>query len=250
MSFLPSLSSLPFSLPIAGVVLAYQQSDGFGKFIVIMQLCFSAIALAVFIEKFKAFRKIAFFVGRFRNLFDSSADSLKLYNPNASTASLESNPAEAIYRVACSRVTEIMSPAGVESWRNNAPTVAGLADTEIDVIDTSIENTLLDQEGILESGMTILAVAVSASPLLGLFGTVWGVLNAFQSMGRSGSALLSDVAPGISSAMLTTVVGLFVAIPASIAYNVLGSKIKSIQNQLEGFADDLKSRIAFEFKQR
>ena len=238
------------SLPLADIFLAYQQSDAFGKFIVVVQLCFSAVSIAIFIAKFREFGRIKFYVERFRRLFGSEMNVLKLYNANASMASLEFNPAEAIYRTACDKILEIFGPAGIEGWKNGDSTVPGLADTELEFINSSAENTLAEREEGLDKGMAILAVAVSASPMLGLLGTVWGVLSAFQSMGRSGSALLSDVAPGISSAMLTTVVGLVVAIPSSVAYNALGAKIKSLQIQLEGFADDLKSRIGCEFKQR
>lgn len=241
---------LPIQLPLADLILAYQQSDAFGKIIVVVQLCFSAIALAIFIAKFKEFGRIEFYVGRFRRLFGSEMNVLKLYNANASGASLENNPAEAIYRTACDKILEIFGPAGIEGWKNGDSTVAGLADTELEFINSSVENTLAEREEWLDKGMNMLAIAVSASPMLGLLGTVWGVLSAFQSMGRSGSALLSDVAPGISSAMLTTVIGLIVAIPASVTYNTLGAKIKSLQVQLEGFADDLKSRVGCEFKQR
>ena len=233
-------------LPLADLILAYQQSDATGKAIVIVQLGISAVALCIMIAKFKVFRKMAFSISRFRKLFGENAGVLNLYRSGGYT----DNPAEAIYQRACGKIVDLFGPAGLEGWANGDDTVTGLADTELEVVKASAENSLSEQEIEVESGMSMLATAITASPLLGLFGTVIGVLSAFQSMGRSGSALLSDVAPGISSAMLTTVVGLIVAIPTSVVYNVLQTRIKAIQVQLEGFTDDLKGRIGCEFKQR
>lgn len=233
-------------VPTAGLMLAYEQSDTFGKAIVIIQLCISAIALSVMIAKGKSFRRMAFAVSRLRRLFGENPRVLNLYRSNAIT----DNPAEIVYQRACGKIVDIFGPAGLEGWAAGDDTVSGLADTELELVRSAAESALAEQEVQVEKGMGLLATAVTASPLLGLLGTVTGVLGAFQSMGRSGSALLSDVAPGISSAMLTTVVGLFVAIPTSMAYNFLQSKITAIQVDLEGFTDDLKGRIGCEFKQR
>ena len=234
------------NFPLADLILAYQQSDAFGKLIVIVQFGLSAVALSVMLAKFKNFRRMLFSIDRFRKMFGENPRVLNLYRAGGYTE----NPAEIIYQCACGKIVDLFGPAGLEGWANGDDTVTGLAETELEVVRASAENTLSEQEVSVEGGMDLIAIAVTASPLLGLLGTVVGVLGAFQSMGRSGSALLSDVAPGISSAMLTTVVGLCVAIPTSIAYNVLQSRIKAIQVQLEGFTDDLKGRIGCEFKQR
>jgi biopolymer transport protein ExbB/TolQ len=82
---------------------------------------------------------------------------------------------------------------------------------------------------------------VSASPFLGLLGTVWGVMEAFGGMAASGSAMLSAVAPGISGALLTTVVGLLVALPSAIGYNLLTNKIRRISVQMDNFAQEFIS---------
>jgi biopolymer transport protein ExbB/TolQ len=86
--------------------------------------------------------------------------------------------------------------------------------------------------------------------MLGLLGTVWGVLDAFAEMGAAGSANLATIAPSISAALVTTVVGLLIAIPGVIFFNQMTSKIRDITSDMEGFADELIGRIACEFQGR
>ena len=90
-----------------------------------------------------------------------------------------------------------------------------------------------------EYGTTLLATIATVSPLLGLLGTVWGVFLSFQEMGLDNSASLRTVAPGISEALLTTVAGLLVAIPAVFAHNIIVRAIRSIENHLESFAYEI-----------
>lgn len=83
-----------------------------------------------------------------------------------------------------------------------------------------------------------LATAGNTSPFIGLFGTVWGIMNTFQSIGVSGSASLAVVAPGISEALVATAAGLAVAIPSVIAYNYFINQIRILDSELQGFASD------------
>ena len=87
--------------------------------------------------------------------------------------------------------------------------------------------------------MGLLATAVTGAPFLGLLGTVWGVMDAFKAMAVTGSVMLSEVAPGISGALLTTVVGLLVALPSLIGYNLLSSEIRRMSVAMENFSDEL-----------
>ncbi|MCB0292196.1 MAG: MotA/TolQ/ExbB proton channel family protein [Calditrichaeota bacterium] len=91
----------------------------------------------------------------------------------------------------------------------------------------------------LEQSLVILATTASASPFLGLFGTVWGVMSAFMSIGTRGSAELSVVGPGIAEALITTVAGLAAAIPALIAYNYFVDRLRRIDGELSRFTGDL-----------
>ncbi len=88
----------------------------------------------------------------------------------------------------------------------------------------------------VNKNMSILATCSNTAPFIGLFGTVWGIMSSFQSIGIAKSASLATVAPGISEALIATAVGLFVAIPASMAYNSFSTMIEDIETQLCGFS--------------
>lgn len=87
----------------------------------------------------------------------------------------------------------------------------------------------------LERFLPMLSTTVSVSPFLGLFGTVWGVMSAFLSIGLKGNADLTTVGPGIAEALITTVVGLFVAIPALAGYNLFVARLRKLEDELERF---------------
>lgn len=95
----------------------------------------------------------------------------------------------------------------------------------------------------LESGTTMLATIASVAPLLGLLGTVWGIYISFSNMAMQDNASLQTVAPGIAEALLTTVAGLLVAIPAVFAYNGLLRAVRSIENHLNSFANEIVNRF-------
>jgi len=98
----------------------------------------------------------------------------------------------------------------------------------------------------LESQMILLATAVSGAPFLGLLGTVWGVMETFADVAAAGSANLAAMAPGVSAALITTVTGLLVAIPAMFGYNFLVTTIRAMIVELDNFGAELAS--AFEHK--
>ncbi len=91
----------------------------------------------------------------------------------------------------------------------------------------------------LESHLAFLATTANVCPFIGLLGTVWGVLAAFQMVGRQGTATIQVIAPGVSTALLTTVGGLLAAIPAVIAYNLLVSRVQNLGSRMESFANEL-----------
>lgn len=95
----------------------------------------------------------------------------------------------------------------------------------------------------LERGMSTLATIASVSPFIGLFGTVWGVMDSFAGLGDAGAASLRAVAPGIAEALITTAAGLFAAIPALIAYNHYLHNIRGVSSRMNDFASELVSKI-------
>lgn len=110
-------------------------------------------------------------------------------------------------------------------------------------VEAAMEVETVDQIADLERGHLVLAVAASASPFIGLFGTVWGIMNAFRGMGLEGSAGIAAVAPGVAEALVTTVAGLAVAIPAVVAYNLLNRRVQLVTMLLDRFSTEFMRTI-------
>jgi biopolymer transport protein TolQ len=95
----------------------------------------------------------------------------------------------------------------------------------------------------LERRLPWLAITAAATPFIGLFGTVWGIIDAFHGLGTAGAATLRAVAPGISEALITTAAGLFAAIPALIAYNLFGNDIREFGKRMDDFSLEMLNAI-------
>jgi biopolymer transport protein TolQ len=114
-------------------------------------------------------------------------------------------------------------------------------------IERSLQLGISEEVTKLEMNMSWLATVASVSPFIGLFGTVWGIIDAFQGLGNAGSASLRAVAPGISEALVTTAIGLAAAIPAAIFYNIFGTRIKEIGTRMEDFAIEFQNLAERDF---
>lgn len=108
----------------------------------------------------------------------------------------------------------------------------------IDNLQRALNKAIDNEVSKLEGRLSFLATVGSVGPFVGLFGTVWGIMTAFQNIGATGSASLAIVAPGISEALITTAIGLFAAIPATIGYNLFVTKLKRQELVLNNFAAD------------
>lgn len=108
----------------------------------------------------------------------------------------------------------------------------------LDNVARSLKKARLTERSCLDKYLVLLAVSASASPFIGLFGTVWGVMEAFEGIAMSGSTSLASVAPGISEALIATAFGLLAAIPAVVGYNLNAHKIRKICHNLDGFVLD------------
>lgn len=110
-----------------------------------------------------------------------------------------------------------------------------------------MENTVAQESLKLESGLIILAIAVSGGPFLGLLGTVWGVMSTFAGIAQTGSASMAAMAPGVSAALVTTVAGLLVAIPSMFGYNWLVHNLRVLTVELDNFAQEIVSKMETEY---
>ncbi|MBS0363883.1 MAG: protein TolQ [Proteobacteria bacterium] len=110
-------------------------------------------------------------------------------------------------------------------------------------IDRVLDAAIARETGKVEDGLGSLAIVATASPFIGLFGTVWGIMNAFQAIGVQKNTSLAVVAPHIAEALFATAIGLIAAIPAYIAFNKFSTDAGKFAARLEGFADDLSTAI-------
>ena len=114
-------------------------------------------------------------------------------------------------------------------------------------VKRSMENAVAQESLKLESGLILLAIAVSGAPFLGLLGTVWGVMSTFGHIAQQGVATMAAMAPGVSAALITTVAGLLVAIPSMFAYNWLVHNLRVMTVELDNFAQELVSKMETEY---
>ena len=105
--------------------------------------------------------------------------------------------------------------------------------------DRELNHIISTEADSIEEGLSLLAVIATASPFIGLFGTVWGIMNAFSSIASQGDTNLTTVAPAISEALFATAMGLGAAIPAYIAFNLFNARVARFVSRMEGFADEL-----------
>ena len=140
--------------------------------------------------------------------------------------------------------------AAMKEWKRsheqNAASYLGVQARLEKVLDVAISR---ESEG-LERRLSFLATVASASPFIGLFGTVWGIMNSFTSIAASKSTNLAVVAPGIAEALFATALGLLAAIPATIAYNKLSGDANKLVSRLEGFADEFATILSRQLESR
>jgi biopolymer transport protein TolQ len=150
---------------------------------------------------------------------------------------LERSPLSTIFLAAYSEMNRMARFAGKKGQ------ATGLEAVQADALARYIDWTGSEEEIRLERGLNFLATTGSAAPFIGLFGTVIGIINAFQSIGMSGSASLAVVAPGIAEALIATAVGLFAAIPATVFYNYFLGDLRKLHASIELFSAEYQEDL-------
>lgn len=222
---------------------AFSKSDLFGKFIVAVLGGLSLWAGTVIFQKHFELAAYERADKRFFYDFKSQRNPLELFVTGRLP---DASPLAQVYRAAAATARrEFLSRADKQHRELDQIdlSVERLSPLQIDSIRKNAECAAADQINLIEDQMSVLATIYTLSPMLGLFGTVWGVMVAFYSMGIAGSADLAAVAPGVSSALLTTVVGMVVAIFAAIFSNHLNNRIRFLSVQLENFPDKIATAL-------
>ncbi|MBO0346913.1 protein TolQ [Roseibium limicola] len=190
---------------------------------------------AIVVDKTLLYSRLRRQMNRFETVFWSGQSLEELYG----TLQSRSNHGMAAVFVSAMREWK-------RSHEGARPAIASLQQR----IDKVMDVTLQREAERLESRLLILATVGSAAPFIGLFGTVWGIMTAFQAIAASESTNLAVVAPGIAEALFATALGLLAAIPAVIAYNKLSSDVSKAVGRMEGFADEFSAILSRQIDER
>ena len=152
----------------------------------------------------------------------------------AQARGLDASPLARVFHAGYVELARASGPA--DATAPYAPQVAQHAD--LDNIERSLKRSMTNEITLLENLLPFLATTGSVAPFIGLFGTVWGVMNSFIGIGNLGNASLAVVAPGIAEALIATAIGLAAAIPAVMAYNYFLRRIRVLESEMEAFTSD------------
>lgn len=202
---------------------------------------FSIWSWAIFLKKLFDFSKIKRLSKRFLSTFHFHQHTKELENMGPL---LNDNPYGRILRNGLDEFKRLKISKRTASSMQNPQNLPKSSMEELsDNIRLAMEKTKLGEIEELEKSLPILSTFVSASPFLGLLGTVWGIMEAFLDIRARGSAHITIVAPGISDALITTVYGLLVAIPALIFYNVFKSRVNSYASKIDQFINEVFAKL-------
>jgi biopolymer transport protein TolQ len=199
------------------------RADFIVKSVILMLIGCSIYSWAIIIEKFRLYKKINIETEEFEEKFWKSKSAETFYNNLP--ANLE-NPMASLFKDSMQTLLK-------------AKNKSNLNDRMSSMLEVNIERQMVK----LEKGFTFLATVGSTAPFIGLFGTVWGIMNSFQSIAISRNTSLAIVAPGIAEALFATALGLLAAIPAVVAYNKFNNDSKKYSQKLENFSKRFLSII-------
>lgn len=209
------------------------------KIVLAVLAVFSLASWIIIFWKAGQFRKLRRQGVRF---LQSMERTPRLEDAYKSMTRLPASPYTKVFRGGINFFSELRPGA----LKEDAAPQPGLSESQLQALRMVLEKEQNEERDMLASGLQWLAVIGTVSPLLGLLGTVIGVMDAFLGISTAGSANIAAVAPGVAEALVTTVAGLFVAIPAVIAYNYFVNRLNFFAGELEGFASEFIGTLARE----
>lgn len=208
------------------------------KFVMLLLLIFSLVSWSIVIMKHLSFKRARSESDYFLDIFWKSKNLAEAYK---SAKEIPGSPEAAIFVVGFNEMQKIGRSRATKQGAEDNTLEMQLAG--MDNLKRALhkeESKQLAQMGLY---LSFLATTGSATPFIGLFGTVWGIMTSFQDIGMRGSASLAVVAPGISEALVATAAGLAVAIPAVIFYNYYSNKLADLENNMQGFSSDFLNLV-------
>ena len=205
------------------------------KGVLLLLFIFSVVSWAIIFMKWRLFRRAREENGYFLEMFWDNPAFHRLYNDSKE---LTASPVAQLFRAGYSEIQRLGKIQNPSTTKNGAPILSIM-----DVVDRTLKKTMIDQANRLEKAISFLATTGNTTPFIGLFGTVWGIMEAFRGIGLKGSANLAVVAPGISEALIATAAGLAAAIPAVVAFNYFNSKLGNFRAEMDLFSADFLSLV-------
>ena len=198
------------------------------KFVLLLLFIFSVVSWAIIFLKYRYYRKIK----KDNELFNADySRSTKLSDVLPAAKKYSFSTTAEVFRVGYAELTKINKPLNDSAQGSDEISLSSL-----DNLERSMNKACNTEMTKLESALGFLATTGSASPFIGLFGTVWGIMDTFKGIGARGSATLAIVDPGISEALIATAAGLAAAIPAVIFYNYFLTQSKNMVQEMDNFA--------------
>ncbi len=208
-----------------------------GIVILVLLLLFSIFSWSVLFSKVMQMRRAKNLNGFFETEYRGQSKVLGIFDRRVQA---EGCPLFAVYNEGAIALDARLKKGG--EVRAEVVTLKGM-----EHVKRAIENSVAREALKLESGLILLAIAVSGAPFMGLLGTVWGVMITFADVAAKGSADLATMAPGVSAALVTTVAGLLVALPSMFGYNWLVHNLRVQTVELDNFAQELVSKMETEY---
>ena len=202
------------------------QADIIVQFVILLMILASMMSWAIIFDKFIKFKILKHRSDRFEDAFENNVPLEEIFNQAKSN---DNHPLARIF-LSCLREWKSNNIKQIASAGNDAKN--SLKERLVNNMQIVSNRAMIK----LESGLNLLAIIGSSAPFVGLFGTVWGIMNSFQSIAVSKNTSLAVVAPGIAESLLATAIGLFAAIPAVFFYNIFSAKINHFQERASNFS--------------
>jgi len=218
---------------------AFEKATLEGKITISALIVVSMVSWSVIITKSRQILRARAMSRKFLAAYRETQDPMALFREKKAFAGA---PAYEVYAAGCGEVEYHLE--------NNAVTVKGKKRISVEsfqAVQVSLERAVSAEALSLEKGMIVLTTAVAGGPFIGLLGTVWGVMETFSGIAMAASASLTAMAPGVAGALIATVVGLFVAIPAMFAYNLMITAIRGITQELDIFNSEVMTDLEHQY---
>jgi biopolymer transport protein TolQ len=254
---IPFITQIPTGISISGalghdIIQMIIHAGLMVKFVLLILFLFSIISWAIIFVKYRLLRNAKNETAEFMELFWERRDLKRIY---VACDDLKFSPVARLFKAGYGEFNRLRKIQASANSQGGSQVPGGDEPSRsqqviMDNLERSLKKASIDQTNRLERAVSFLATTGNTSPFIGLFGTVWGIMESFRSIGLKGSANLAVVAPGISEALIATAAGLAAAIPAVVAFNYFTHRISALSAEMDIFTSDFLSTVERQFFKR